>query len=55
MVLLPAEWMLLQIVPVPLGQSNIQRRALKEALSCHVSVDLGYTLRGLGVIWALFH
>ena len=50
--LLPAAWMLLQIVPVPLGTIDhpvwrSASAALKEALSGHVSVDLGYTLRAL--------
>jgi hypothetical protein len=52
MALLPAAWMLLQIVPVPLEsiEHPVWRSAsaaLKEALSGHVSVDLGYTVRGL--------
>ena len=52
--LFPVAWMLLQIVPVPLGsiEHPVWRSAaaaLKEALSGHVSVDLGYTLRSL--IW----
>lgn len=50
--LLPAVWMLLQIVPVPLGsiEHPVWRSAaaaLTEALSGHVSVDLGDTVRGL--------
>jgi len=50
--LLPAAWMLLQIVPVPLGsiEHPIWRSAaaaLAKPLSGHVSVDLGFTLRGL--------
>jgi hypothetical protein len=50
--LLPAAWMLLQIVPVPLGsiEHPVWRSAataLTETLSGHVSVDLGYTVRGL--------
>lgn len=50
--LLPAVWMLLQIVPVPLGsiEHPVWRSAaaaLTEALSGHVTVDLGYTVRGL--------
>jgi hypothetical protein len=50
--LLPAVWMLLQIVPVPLGsiEHPVWRSAaaaLAEALSGHVTVDLGYTVRGL--------
>jgi hypothetical protein len=49
---LPAVWMLLQIVPVPLGtiEHPVWRSAsaaLKEGLFGHVSVDLGYTLRAL--------
>ena len=49
---LPAAWMLLQIVPVPLGsiEHPVWRSAaaaLPEITSGHVSVDLGYTLRGL--------
>jgi hypothetical protein len=52
MALLPAAWMLLQIVPVPLGTIDhpvwrSASAALEEALFGHVSVDLGYTLRGL--------
>src|SRR5260370_20257908 len=50
--LLSAAWMLLQIVPVPLGsiEHPVWRSAaaaLAEPLSRHVSVDLGYTVRGL--------
>jgi hypothetical protein len=50
--LLPAVWMLLQIVPVPLGsiEHPVWRSAaaaLTETLSGHVSVDLGSTVRGL--------
>jgi hypothetical protein len=50
--LLPAAWMLLQIVPVPLGslEHPVWRSAaaaLAEPLSGHVSIDLGYTMRGL--------
>jgi len=50
--LLPAAWMLLQVVPVPLGsiEHPVWRSAaaaLPEITSGHVSVDLGYTLRGL--------
>jgi len=50
--LLPAAWMLLQIAPVPLGsiEHPVWRSAaaaLAKPLSGHVSVDLGYTLRGL--------
>jgi hypothetical protein len=49
---LPAAWMLLQIVPVPLGsiEHPVWRSAvgaLPEITSGHASVDLGYTLRGL--------
>jgi hypothetical protein len=59
--LLPAAWMLLQIVPVPLG--SIEHPAWRSAAAAltesqsglvsapinfgHVSIDLGYTLRGL--------
>jgi hypothetical protein len=60
--LLPAAWMLLQIVPVPLG--SIDHPAWRSAAAAlaesgpsgtvssairfgHVSIDLGYTLRGL--------
>jgi hypothetical protein len=50
--LLPAVWMLLQIVPVPLGSIehpvwDSAAAALTEALSGHVTVDLGFTVRGL--------
>jgi hypothetical protein len=50
--LFPAAWMLLQIVPVPLGSIDhpVWRSAspaLAESLSGHVSIDLGYTLRSL--------
>jgi hypothetical protein len=50
--LLPAAWMLLQIIPVPLGsiEHPIWRSAaaaLSKPISGHVSVDLGYTLRAL--------
>jgi hypothetical protein len=50
MALLPAAWMLLQIVPVPLGSIDhpvwrSAAAALKEAPPGHVSLDLGYTLR----------
>jgi hypothetical protein len=50
--LLPAAWMLLQIVPVPLGsiEHPVWRSAaaaLAAPLSGHVSIDLGYGLRGL--------
>jgi hypothetical protein len=49
---LPVAWMLLQIVPVPLGTIDhpvwrSASAALKEASFGHVSIDLGYTLRGL--------
>jgi hypothetical protein len=52
MALLPVAWMLLQIVPVPLGTIDhpvwrSASAALKEASFGHVSIDLGYTLRGL--------
>jgi hypothetical protein len=51
MALLPAAWMLLQIVPVPLGSIDhpvwrSAAAALEETLPGHVSIDLGYTLRG---------
>jgi hypothetical protein len=50
--LLPAAWMLLQIVPVPLGsiEHPIWRSAaaaLPGAVLGHVSIDLGLTLRAL--------
>jgi hypothetical protein len=50
--LLPALWMLLQIVPVPPGSIGhpIWRSAstaLSQPLSGHISIDLGYTLRAL--------
>jgi hypothetical protein len=50
--LFPVAWMLLQLVPVPLGsiEHPVWRStaaALAESSSGHVSVDLGYTLRGL--------
>jgi hypothetical protein len=49
--MLPAAWMLLQIVPVPLGsiEHPVWRSAaaaLGTALSGHISIDVGYTLRG---------
>ena len=49
---LPAVWMLLQIVPLPLGtiENPIWRSAaaaLGEPLSGHISIDLGFTLREL--------
>jgi hypothetical protein len=52
MALLPVSWMLLQIVPVPLGSFahpvwRSASAALEDALPGHVSVDLGYTLRAL--------
>jgi hypothetical protein len=51
-VLSPAVWMLLQIVPVSLGSIGhpvwrSAAAALTERLSGHVTVDLGYTVRGL--------
>lgn len=51
-VLFPVAWMLLQIFPVPLGsvEHPVWRSAaaaLAEPLSGHISIDLGYTLRGL--------
>jgi hypothetical protein len=50
--LLPAAWMLLQIIPVPLGsiEHPVWRSAasaLAKPLYGHVSIDLGYTMRGL--------
>ena len=50
--LLPAAWMLMQIVPVPRGtiEHPVWRSAavaLAEPLFGHVSIDLGYTLRSL--------
>lgn len=50
--LLPAAWMLLQIVPVPSGslEHPIWRSAaaaLAESMSGHISIDLGFTLRAL--------
>jgi hypothetical protein len=50
--LFPVAWMVLQIIPVPLGsiEHPVWRSAaaaLKESLSGHISVDLGYTLRSL--------
>lgn len=49
---LPTIWMLLQLVPVPLGSIDhpvwrSAAAALNEPLAGHVSVDLGYTLRSL--------
>jgi hypothetical protein len=50
--LLPAAWMLLQIVPLPPGsiEHPVWRSAataLSEPLSGHISIDLGFTLRSL--------
>jgi hypothetical protein len=50
--LLPAAWMLLQIIPVPSGTIehpiwHSAEAALGETLFSHVSVDLGMTLRAL--------
>jgi hypothetical protein len=50
--LLPAAWMVFQIVPVPPGsiEHPVWRSAaaaLPEAVSGHVSIDLGSTVRGL--------
>jgi hypothetical protein len=50
--LLPALWIVLQLIPVPLNSMDhpIWRSAaaaLSESLPGHVSVDLGYSLRGL--------
>jgi len=50
--LLPAGWMLLQIVPLPSGSIehpiwHSAAMALSEPLSGHISVDLGFTLRAL--------
>jgi hypothetical protein len=50
--LLPAAWMLMQIMPVPLGsiEHPVWRSAamaLAEPLLGHVSIDPGYTLRSL--------
>jgi hypothetical protein len=50
--LLPGGWMLLQILPVPLGSVDhpvwrSAAAALGDALPGHISLDLGYTLRGL--------
>jgi hypothetical protein len=50
--LLPASWMFLQIIPIPLGSIDhpIWRSAataLSEPLSGHISIDLGFTLRAL--------
>jgi hypothetical protein len=47
-----AAWMLFQVIPVPLGSIghpvwDSAAAALSEPLSGHISVDLGYTLRGL--------
>jgi hypothetical protein len=51
-VLFPVAWMLLQIIPLPLGsvEQPVWRSAaaaLAEPLSGHISIDLGYTLRAL--------
>ena len=50
--LLPAAWMLLQILPLPPGsiEHPVWRSAataLSEPLSGHISIDLGFTLRSL--------
>jgi hypothetical protein len=50
--LLPAAWMLLQILPLPPGsiEHPVWRSAaaaLSESLSGHISIDLGFTLRSL--------
>ena len=51
-VMLPAVWMLLQIVPVPSGSIahpiwRSAAAALAESVSGHISIDLGFTLRAL--------
>jgi hypothetical protein len=50
--LLPAAWMLLQILPLPPGsiEHPVWRSAaaaLSDSLSGHISIDLGFTLRSL--------
>jgi hypothetical protein len=49
--LLPAAWMLLQIVPVPSSLAHPIWRsaaaALSQSMSGHISIDLGFTLRAL--------
>jgi len=50
--LLPASWMLLQIMPVPSGSLahpiwRSAAAALAESMSAHISIDLGFTLRAL--------
>jgi hypothetical protein len=50
--LLPVAWMVLQLLPLPLGSIDhpvwhSAASALAESLFGHISIDLGFTLRGL--------
>jgi hypothetical protein len=50
--MLPAAWILLQIMPVPSGSLahpiwRSAAAALAESISAHISIDLGFTLRAL--------